>query len=1054
MQTATFFPATLLSCGARFSRAIALLSFISIISHGAVQAQTITVGNVAGAPGQSVWVDVTFDPQFVSVAGTLNTISFDPNNTPISTCEKNTELQKTLSQTRLPSPCGGSGEPQCNSIRVLIMDPIGDQPQAMLVPTVLYRCRVDIPSFAVGGGYPLTVSNASATDPASNRRAIVGVNGGVGVTSGGGGGCNVDGSQRSGLSLWILVGVLLALFRRSRPKIDHATVPGTALVFLVAIGAFLAKAEAQTCTGDCDSSREVSVDEIIRGVNIALGTLPLSACSAMDANGDTEVTVDEIISAVNRALEGCLGLPTFTRTFTPVVTNTFTPTPAVATPTPTQDSQLAQLIVQVNNPSDTAREVCLSGSMVMGATLDAASHYGCPPAPAPTPASGCAVRCQTVPANCSNCTAGQFDVRNLSPGEWLHRIHVSATGQVQYTRSLLVADSAAPNRLSQPWTVVKTVRTVTTGADSGTGSLRTAITDANAAAAATRPWLIRFGLPTGVNTVDLTSSTNLVLTAPGTTIDGTSAEGNPSPLADFASRIYPIRIRQMAPTSGGGASSCAAGGQCTIGQASTIRVNAANAQVVGLSIERTLASAETLCCGDIDVMAFGATSAGSALRVSRLDGGAATQTSATGADSATTPPQGKDCIDAEATNATASNPVVVENSEIRFCHDRGLKSKTGYLKVERNWIHNNLRGGLFAQVPSSGSVEGVIEAIGNLVEQSGINCPSGSTDLTQCGTQDLARPDAAEAAAQGNFSRLTTMGNIFRNGAKRGIYLPNHSKATIQNDFVCGINNGTNGQGIVVQQVNGLVDDIMVRGTAVVYNEDAGVRLEDSVAANFGSSTSPGQNAFSRNSASTDRNFRAVDTVMTAPAHGNQWQHCYPTSGPNQNDCDEAQVSNLDTNNVNHTPNQNDRVDIGPAQVHAGDSAAQPTSITSISPSKVTRGGIIRITGTGFNAIGGLATAPDTPGLPVNDDCTVDVNAGNGCSTLTGTCVEFNDGSGWRPAEQVLSVTPRQIVVRSPISCARPVEVRVKRKTLSGGEITAPQSSDPVSVRFNFCRNP
>lgn len=59
------------------------------------------------------------------------------------------------------------------------------------------------------------------------------------------------------------------------------------------------------CAGDCDFSGEVSVDEIITAVNIALGTREVGDCTAADANRDQQVTVEEIIAAVNNALGGC-----------------------------------------------------------------------------------------------------------------------------------------------------------------------------------------------------------------------------------------------------------------------------------------------------------------------------------------------------------------------------------------------------------------------------------------------------------------------------------------------------------------------------------------------------------------------------------------------------------------------------------------------------------------------------------------------------------------------------------------------------------------------------
>ncbi|HYD48966.1 MAG TPA: hypothetical protein VEB21_11490 [Terriglobales bacterium] len=59
------------------------------------------------------------------------------------------------------------------------------------------------------------------------------------------------------------------------------------------------------CVGDCDGGGSVTVDEIITGVNIALGTNPITSCPAFDGSGDQQVTVDEILQAVSNALVGC-----------------------------------------------------------------------------------------------------------------------------------------------------------------------------------------------------------------------------------------------------------------------------------------------------------------------------------------------------------------------------------------------------------------------------------------------------------------------------------------------------------------------------------------------------------------------------------------------------------------------------------------------------------------------------------------------------------------------------------------------------------------------------
>ena len=59
------------------------------------------------------------------------------------------------------------------------------------------------------------------------------------------------------------------------------------------------------CAGDCDGSGEVTVNELIVMVNIALGNSTVSACAAGDANGDGAITINEIIEAVGYALNGC-----------------------------------------------------------------------------------------------------------------------------------------------------------------------------------------------------------------------------------------------------------------------------------------------------------------------------------------------------------------------------------------------------------------------------------------------------------------------------------------------------------------------------------------------------------------------------------------------------------------------------------------------------------------------------------------------------------------------------------------------------------------------------
>jgi cytochrome c peroxidase len=63
------------------------------------------------------------------------------------------------------------------------------------------------------------------------------------------------------------------------------------------------------CTGDCNLDRNVTIDELIAAVNVALENSPLAACVVADSNGDGMVAINELIAAVDAASGGC-GSPT------------------------------------------------------------------------------------------------------------------------------------------------------------------------------------------------------------------------------------------------------------------------------------------------------------------------------------------------------------------------------------------------------------------------------------------------------------------------------------------------------------------------------------------------------------------------------------------------------------------------------------------------------------------------------------------------------------------------------------------------------------------------
>ncbi len=86
------------------------------------------------------------------------------------------------------------------------------------------------------------------------------------------------------------------------------------------------------CVGDCDDDGSVGINELITGVNIALGSVSADSCTSLDVDENGMVSVSELIAAVNNALGGCADpLATPTPQTSPTGGATTVPT-ATATP--------------------------------------------------------------------------------------------------------------------------------------------------------------------------------------------------------------------------------------------------------------------------------------------------------------------------------------------------------------------------------------------------------------------------------------------------------------------------------------------------------------------------------------------------------------------------------------------------------------------------------------------------------------------------------------------------------------------------------------------------
>ena len=91
---------------------------------------------------------------------------------------------------------------------------------------------------------------------------------------------------------------------------------------------------ANDCVGDCDGNGIVTVDELVTGVNIALGHTSPAQCPAFDCNHGGQMGVNCVVKAVDAAINGCSSLSVPTASATPTATTTQTPLPTDTAPAP------------------------------------------------------------------------------------------------------------------------------------------------------------------------------------------------------------------------------------------------------------------------------------------------------------------------------------------------------------------------------------------------------------------------------------------------------------------------------------------------------------------------------------------------------------------------------------------------------------------------------------------------------------------------------------------------------------------------------------------------
>lgn len=564
-----------------------------------------------------------------------------------------------------------------------------------------------------------------------------------------------------------------------------------------------------------------------------------------------------------------------------------------------------------------------------------------------------------LPESCSATITG------LRPGRWLHRVdggEGETLGRLQTRRSLLLDASAGTQTVAWPaFRSVHTVRTLSDALDCS-DCLRSAIRDANFAV---KPALIQFA-------PELGGAITLVAALPPVsggeiTIDGFDTGGVP-------------RARTV---DANGLSNAA------------LRITSSGNHIAGLRIANSGGDSDTLLLegaeanGNLieDVAVVGralepcqvGTTIGCVLNGVCVIPGPVVPRGACGDDGI-----------AIRDYAGAIVPNVVRNADVRGARDKGIKaSENGVARVENSLVTGNTDGGIQA------TLSGQVVAVANLV-------------LANRGTL-TASGLAANGARAGSLAaaRLETRGNLAIDNALRGISVRSLSLATLRDDFSCG--NGTVGRtdgfGLAVFDAANQAAVVDAQGVSAVHNVAGGIVVGNSSTGIFGTAAAFGRNAVAFNGVVDPlmpSNFRN-ETAQAISALGNQWEHCGPAIP-----CDLPQVRSRDIFRASLTSS----VAVNPALPTA---PRQAPVITAIEPPFAAAGDLVRIYGTGFDAIEGAGTSCGG------------IAAANTCRPVRGNCV-FVDR---QPAE-VVAVTPTMLVIRAPFTCVAPVSLASRSRRSRG----------------------
>ncbi len=403
--------------------------------------------------------------------------------------------------------------------------------------------------------------------------------------------------------------------------------------------------------------------------------------------------------------------------------------------------------------------------------------------------------------------------------------------------------------------------------------------------------------------------------------------------------------------------------------------------------------------------------------------------------------------------------VLVIASEITGADDKGLKATDGgSVTIRDSCIHDNANGGI------QSTRGGHATALRNVVEH----------NLPREAQNGLF---AIEAFPGLGPSTIATDGNIVRFNGSRGLSVSGAASGTFANDFV--VDNGV--AGAVVESIDTNPTGspaVVLRGVTLACNhrdrltgtcgapdpplvcmpdcitnpctDDAhccatpgcGVACSPSFpdglgavvsqcttagcavpAADFGTAAEAGRNAFTLNpnnfAQQTGFNLKNAVAGLVVPAQGDQWQQ-----GATQASC------------VTRAPMNPDVCVVPGATVDAGVPANPRTGasvLSAVVPARPRAGDLVRVYGAGFDAIDGVACAPEDATTPPST-CTGEnpkVAAANAATSPLGNHATVTL-AGQAFAADVWAVTPTMLAFRMPVDCFAPGTLAVSRQDDTG----------------------